>query len=320
MISIIIPNYNHSKYLRKRIESILSQTYTDYECILLDDASSDNSIEILNEYVKLDSRLKLFINRCNSGSTFAQWNYGISKARGKYIWIAESDDIASPYFLKTMVEVLDQNPKISVTFCQSTLIDCNGLSSSLWPYDDVLFHNNFIFNGIDFINKYLIKFNFIPNASAVLFRKSDYNAVGKSVEWLNNNGDWNLWLKLLTLGDLFYLSSPLNYFRKHEQSVTAKASLLNIDQNRIDCNLAKLRSEYNAFLLTLNEKKVFKIIIQNRLLLSYEWGNFGLYLHKQKKYLSSLYFILKASFYPNFKTYYLKRLVFGNFYHRLFEK
>ena len=105
-VSIIVPNYNHSRYLHRRLDCILNQTFTDFECILLDDASTDNSVEILEQYVNRDSRFKLFINQVNSGSTFAQWNYGVSLSKGKFIWIAESDDIADNTFLKKMTSFL----------------------------------------------------------------------------------------------------------------------------------------------------------------------------------------------------------------------
>lgn len=100
-VSIIIPNYNYARFLQQRIESVLAQTYTDYEIILLDDASTDDSVSILNHY-KTNSRVAhLEINSVNTGSPFIQWQKGISLSRGKYIWIAESDDVADSSFWKS---------------------------------------------------------------------------------------------------------------------------------------------------------------------------------------------------------------------------
>jgi len=320
VVSVIVPNYSHANYLRARLDSIINQTYTDYECIMLDDSSSDHSVEILKEYVERDPRFKLFVNDVNSGSTFAQWNLGVTKANGKYIWIAESDDVADCNFLKTAVDILDQNNSLAITYCQSMLIDESDMSLGLWDYDEPIFNKNFQMCGIEFIESFLLVSNYIPNASAVVFRKSDFNNVGKSVVELANNGDWNLWLKLLTRGDLYFISRPMNYFRQHQHSVTALAKKNVVYKNKFDIRITKLRNEFDSFLLQTAEKNFYRLREKNKKIISYEWGNFGLYLHKQKKYLSSLYFILKATFYPNFKTYYLKRLVFGNFYHRLFEK
>jgi glycosyltransferase involved in cell wall biosynthesis len=320
VVSVIVPNYRHANYLRARLESIINQTYTDYECIMLDDSSSDHSVEILKEYVERDPRFKLFVNDVNSGSTFAQWNLGVTKANGKYIWIAESDDVADCNFLKTAVDILEHNNDIALTYCQSMLIDESDMRLGLWNYDEPIFNRNFQMCGIEFIESFLLVSNYIPNASAVVFRKSDFNNVGKSVVELTNNGDWNLWLKLLTRGDLYFISKPMNLFRQHQHSVTARAKKKILYKNKFDTSITNLRSNFDLFLFNTADEKLLRVRKNNEKIISYELGNFGLYLHKEKKYLSSLYYILKASFYPNFKSYYLKRLVFGNFYHRLFEK
>jgi glycosyltransferase involved in cell wall biosynthesis len=320
VVSVVVPNYNHASFLRNRLDSIVTQTYTNFECIILDDASTDDSISILEEYVKRDSRFKLYINEVNSGSTFAQWNYGVSLCKGKFIWIAESDDIADRNFLQTTVDVLEQNSNVVIAYSQSKLIDESGKFSGIWNYSENIFSNSFQMCGTEFIESYLLISNHIPNASAVLFRKSDFYFVGKSIESLKNNGDWNLWLKLLTKGDLIYINTPLNYFRQHDSSVTALAKTNLIFKNKFDRRITKLRNEYNSFLSLKTDEQLQKIRKKNTQIISYEWGNFGLYLFSQKKYLSSLYFILKATFHPNFKSYYLKKVIFGNFYNRLFSK
>jgi glycosyltransferase involved in cell wall biosynthesis len=319
-VSIIVPNYNHSRYLHRRLDSILNQTFSDFECILLDDASTDNSVEILEQYVNRDSRFKLFINQVNSGSTFAQWNYGVSLSKGKFIWIAESDDIADNTFLQKIYDLLENNQKLALAYTQSILIDEFDKNLGFWKYQDKIFENSFQMNGVEFIYSYLLTSNYIPNASAVVFRKNDFYYVGKSVESLTNNGDWNLWLKLLTRGDIYFLATPLNYFRQHNSSVTAIAKTDPIYKNMFDKRLTRQRNDFDLFLSHKIDYRLNEIRKKNKLIISYEWGNFGLHLFSQKKYLISLYYIFKASFYPTLKSYYLKRIVFGNFYHRLFEK
>src|SRR3989442_15683408 len=96
--SVIVPNYNHASFLRLRIESVLVQTYQDYEVILLDDCSTDNSREILASY-RNNPKVRIEYNERNSGGVFKQWNKGVRMARGRYIWIAESDDYADACFL-----------------------------------------------------------------------------------------------------------------------------------------------------------------------------------------------------------------------------
>src|ERR1700747_3572036 len=108
-VSVIVPNYNHARFLPKRIDSILGQSFQDFELILLDDCSSDDSRSILSQYAS-NPRVKIDFNEVNSGSAFKQWNKGVHLARGEYVWIAESDDYADPRFFERLVAVLDRDP------------------------------------------------------------------------------------------------------------------------------------------------------------------------------------------------------------------
>ena len=96
LVSIIVPNFNHAHFLRQRLETIYNQTYKNFEVILLDDASTDNSQNILREFQKIHSdNTRLLINEKNSGGVFYQWRKGIEISRGDLIWIAESDDFCA---------------------------------------------------------------------------------------------------------------------------------------------------------------------------------------------------------------------------------
>ncbi|MBL0334186.1 MAG: glycosyltransferase family 2 protein [Chitinophagaceae bacterium] len=113
LVSVIIPNYNHAHCLEARIESVLAQSFSDFEMILLDDASADNSVAIIEKYRSHPKTTQVLLNSINTGSPFAQWQKGLASARGKWIWIAESDDIADPSFLETALGKLDQQPDAS---------------------------------------------------------------------------------------------------------------------------------------------------------------------------------------------------------------
>lgn len=108
-VSVIIPSYNHAKFLVDRIESVLTQSYTLFELIILDDASSDNSREIIESYRHHPLISRIIYSDKNSGSPFCQWQKGISLAKFDWIWIAESDDIALPNFLENAVKELSKN-------------------------------------------------------------------------------------------------------------------------------------------------------------------------------------------------------------------
>ena len=99
-VSVILPNYNHSSFLKKRIDSIINQSFQDFDIIILDDCSTDCSREIIEEYRSNVNITNIVYNEINSGSTFKQWKKGIELAKGKFIWIAESDDYADESFFK----------------------------------------------------------------------------------------------------------------------------------------------------------------------------------------------------------------------------
>ena len=228
-VSIIIPNYNYARFLQQRIESVLAQTYTDYEIILLDDASTDDSVSILNNY-KTNSRVAhLEINSVNTGSPFAQWQKGISLSRGKYIWIAESDDAAESSFLEKAVSVLNQYPQASFCFLGSHCIDEKGnqLSTDFdrWTSKQLRRpHNIGVFDGEDYIKHNLYWRNYIYNASGVVFRKQCFERIKDlSCFSMRYSGDWLFWIEMARQGMVLEVYEKLNKFRLHNVSTTKKA-------------------------------------------------------------------------------------------------
>lgn len=125
-VSVIVPNYNYARYLPIRLESILNQTFKDFELILLDDASTDNSIQILENYRNHPNVSQLVVNNVNTGSPFQQWMKGILLARGEYIWIAETDDIADLQFLETCINLAEKNENTAICYVGSQLINEKG--------------------------------------------------------------------------------------------------------------------------------------------------------------------------------------------------
>lgn len=231
LVSVIIPSYNHEKFLKERIDSVLNQTFQDFELIILDDLSPDNSREIIESYRAHPKVSQIIYNEKNSGSTFFQWNKAVlSLAKGEFIWIAESDDVADPKFLEALVPMLQQNSEVVLAYSQSAKMDSEGKitgSWSEWTQDLVegnYFNDSFQMNGQEYIEKFLIHKNTIPNASAVLFRRKTYAEIGGAVVDMKTNGDWDLWLKFLLLGDVYFHNQMLNKFRYHSTSVIAQAT------------------------------------------------------------------------------------------------
>ena len=226
-VSVIIPNYNHARFLRRRIDSVLSQTFQDFELILLDDCSTDDSRSILALYSQ-DPRVRIEFNETNSGSTFRQWNKGVRLAQGKYVWIAESDDYADERLLEQLVAVLDKDPAVSFAYCQSWVVSdddrVNGFADFYLEYlDPHRWNSSFCVDGDEECRNYLVASNTVPNASAVVFRRAIFERVGGADESLRMCGDWKLWVSMALSGKIAYLGEPLNYYRSHERSVRSES-------------------------------------------------------------------------------------------------
>lgn len=228
LVSIIIPNYNHARFLDQRLRSVLEQTLQDIEIILLDDASTDDSRQVIARYTE-HPRIQVVFNRHNSGSACHQWNQGVALATAPYVWIAEADDVAEPDLLATLVARLESNPAAVLAYAQSWIIDeqdqrqgdlndwTADLSPDRWRQD---FNND----GHDECARFLMVKNTIPNASAVVFRRDAFLKAGAAHEDLRLCGDWLTWARLLLQGQVIFVARHLNHFRRHTHSVRASTS------------------------------------------------------------------------------------------------
>ena len=227
-VTVIVPNYNHAQFLEQRIESILKQTYQDFDVILMDDASSDDSLKVFERYADHPRVRQILRNASNTGIPFKQWNAGVARATGEYIWMAESDDYADPELLGTLTRLLDSNPTVGLAYCQSTAVDERGAALfSLKDWTDDLdrqrWSADYVNDGRDECRRFVALKCTVPNASAVLFRRSVYIDVGTADENFRLSGDWMLWAKLLLASDIAFVAKPLNYFRVHGNTVRQRS-------------------------------------------------------------------------------------------------
>lgn len=218
-VSVIIPNCNHGKYLKQRIDSVLEQSYTDIEVIILDDNSTDNSKAVIEGYRNEKRITQIVFNTENSGNPFNQWNKGIEIAQGKYIWIAESDDWCEPVFLETIMSGLENNKEAVIGYCQSYSVSDNGRIS---------FQSNHArlkeyIDGKKFISEYIIPRNPIFNASMAVWKKEVYKRISKDFIDYKRIGDYLFWIELSNWGQVFISGKLLNYFRKHDNNVSGHA-------------------------------------------------------------------------------------------------
>lgn len=225
-VSVVVPNYNYARYLDRRMDSILKQSFQDFEIIILDDCSTDNSTEVIEKYRNNPKVSLIRVNKTNSGSTFMQWKTGIEAARGKYVWIAEADDEALPEFLEKTVAALEGNPGAAIAFTGSYIINENGVKQD-YEFDKwskLRCANKLplrVLDGEKYISHNLYWANYVYNASMVLFRRDRYthNIIADCVK-MRNTGDWLFWINLAASGQVVEIYEKLNLYRKHGCSVT----------------------------------------------------------------------------------------------------
>jgi glycosyltransferase involved in cell wall biosynthesis len=228
-VSVIVPNYCHARYLEDRLQSIFAQTLQPHEIIVLDDASTDDSVAVARELAQRSSvPLRIVVNDQNSGSTFRQWIKGLTLACGDLVWIAESDDSCDPEFLERLVPEF-YDPEVVLAYSQSALIGPEGEMIS----PDFLDHTNDISTtrwrsrycvaGAEEVELALSQKNTIPNASAALFRHPGRLDFALELAQLRFGGDLLFYAMLLRGGKIAYLPNVLNHYRRHERTVSHHA-------------------------------------------------------------------------------------------------
>lgn len=224
-LSIILPSYNHAAFLKDRLESISNQTYKDWEAIIIDDKSTDNSVQIITDFLNShpDFNVRYFIvNDSNSGSGYFSWQKGIELSETAYIWIAETDDYSEPTFLEELVHILDTNDKTVLAFCSSKYVedgtiiydsahrtkDLNTPEGEYRIIDKEVFLNPMPFD------------TYITNGSSVVFRKPETEI--PAVLFQNRLcSDIFLWSYLVQNSSFAFLNKNLNFFRRHEGSTSS---------------------------------------------------------------------------------------------------
>jgi hypothetical protein len=224
-VSVIVPNYNHGSYLEERLLGIFNQTYKPHEIIFLDDASVDESVELVKRLAaRSPVPFRLIKNDTNSGSTFRQWVKGINLATGDLIWIAESDDACRPEFLERLVPEF-YDAEVVLAYSQSMAIGPDGEKL----FDDYRFitdevapshwQRGYCTPGIDEVELALSQKNTIPNASAVVFRKPDQLDFAEHLEQLRLAGDWLFYAMRIRDGKIAHVPDALNFHRHHDKTV-----------------------------------------------------------------------------------------------------
>ena len=216
IVSFVVPCYKLAHLLRECIESILSQTYSDFEVLIMDDCSPDNTPEVAQLF--RDPRVKYIRNDSNLGH-LRNYNRGISLARGKYVWLISADDyLRLPYVLQRYVELLDRHPRVGYVFCPAVGVR-NGLETGLVKWA-IHWDDDRVIAGHDLL-KELLGDNKIV-AACGMARRECYERINffpLNMPWA---GDWYLWCVFAVYFDVGYFAEPMVCYRDHDLSMTEK--------------------------------------------------------------------------------------------------
>ncbi|PZX22834.1 hypothetical protein LY44_02687 [Rhodobacter capsulatus] len=229
-VTVVVPNYNYGRYIEDRLQSVLAQDFPIYEIIVLDDRSTDDSLERIRAFAaRCERPIRIVPNAVNSGNVFRQWIKGLDLAQGDYVWIAEADDLAEPDFLSTAMRGFEK-PGTVLSYTDSAQIDENGtpLAANYRYYTDKIspthWAQNYCRDGAEEISEVLYLKNTIPNASGVVMAAgalksvlTEHRAELESVRFV---GDWLVYLWLLERGGIAFNTASKNIHRRHQNSVT----------------------------------------------------------------------------------------------------
>ncbi|MBK9989894.1 MAG: glycosyltransferase family 2 protein [Verrucomicrobia bacterium] len=215
-VSVLIPTYNYGRYLPEAIESVLRQDFGDFELIVSDDCSTDDTTRILQDYATRDPRIRVHIHKQNLGMV-ANWNWCLQQARGEYIRYLFGDDcLATPHALGRMVALLDAHPEAALAVSARFTIDEHSTVTGIW---DELKTEGIHKSGTIIARCLIESHNLIGEPSVVLFRRAQ--GLRGFASNLRQIVDLEMWFHLLIQGDALYTPEPLCCFRLHSGQQTA---------------------------------------------------------------------------------------------------
>ena len=258
LVSIVTPVYNGSQYLSEAIESALAQTYKNFELLIVNDGSTDNSSDIIRPFLK-DSRV-IYIEQKNAGVAAAR-NTALKQARGKYIGFLDQDDLWLKNKLEVQVAVLDQDANVALVHSRHDVIDNQG--------------NTTDYDLISRVSGYCFKDMFKENRIAVLtvlIRKTIFNEIGLFNEQLTGVDDYEMWLRITLKYPIKYIDQSLASYRFHNSNFSKNSFKMTI----LDLNAINIFLFENPEVLDLVGKKTIRARLyelHHQLGNWYAWGD-----------------------------------------------
>lgn len=260
MVSIIIPNYNYGRFLEDTFRCVLAQTYSDWECIVVDNSSEDNSREIIEKYCNSDSRFKYFLKK-NNGPSAAR-NTGLQKATGEFIQFLDADDLLEADKLKVCVSELENNPQTDVAYTDVKYFS-QSIDERRNSIENLSNQHKFKVEGRgDVVVNALLRGNiFVINSP--LFRKRLIDKCGSFDDQLKTLEDWDLWLRFAVNDASFKFikaENTLALVRSHENSLSRNSEAMQVSY------LPVLLKNYSVSSLSVSQQAYFFIRFEEQFL------------------------------------------------------
>jgi glycosyltransferase involved in cell wall biosynthesis len=256
LVSIIVPCYNQSKYLGETLESILVQTHSNWECIIINDGSIDNTEQVVKQYQSKDIRFK-YLYQDNQGLAAAR-NAGIAMAQGEYILPLDGDDLISATYVEEAVPILTAHNEIKIVYCKANLF---GEKTGDWDLSEFSGIKNFLLGNSIFCSG--------------MFRKVDYGKTsGYNVNMCYGLEDWDFWISLLKNGGKVFKIPSVHFFYRIKQNSmstilnTQEARLVHMKnqvvKNHIDLYLESLGNPIDLYVHNLELKNTNKYLLNSK--------------------------------------------------------
>jgi len=214
LVSVCIPTYNSAKYLGEAIESVLAQTFSRYELVICDNASTDGTEELCRKYS--DARIR-YVRFDTLVPQIPNWNRCLDLATSEYVVLLHADDILEPEFLASAVAIMNENPDVGLVHCSVRHIDEAGSPLQLQR----LYETDRVDREWDLLKRLLLT-GCKVNPAGVMVRRSIYISLGKFTDEIVWGSDWHMWIRIALNGPVAYLARPLARYRQHPQSGTSE--------------------------------------------------------------------------------------------------
>jgi glycosyltransferase involved in cell wall biosynthesis len=245
LVTVVVASYNHARFLERRMNSLLAQTYAQLEIIVIDDRSPDNSVEILRRY-ESDPRVKLIVSEKNAGWVRVS-NQGAQLGHGEFVLFGNCDDDCGPAMIEALVAAMRAHPSAGIAFCRSLFTDehDNVIGSDYQTRERQFrqFCKRDALIPAPLMSRFLLDSCAIPNLSAALIRRDVFLRLGGlSTDFLVCS-DWDFFFRLAAKHDVAYVARPLNNFRQHGSTIRSTTKERVINEETFGLLLRNLRAQ-----------------------------------------------------------------------------